>query len=93
MSDGFDAVNGLFSMLRDAIAAPPKTPPTGHPGLLKIIPDGWASVTYFIRDYTDDTEQYTGPVLSESERYIGIEVWGDPMWFPKNKCVIRRAEQ
>jgi hypothetical protein len=67
---------------------------TGFPGHLTYpLAYGWVAVTYFIFRDSDLTEEWTGPVLEETDERICIEVWGEPMTFSKDRITIRRADQ
>lgn len=55
------------------------------------LPEGWVSVTHWYMSYTDRTDEYHGPVISETDTHITINVSGEPRTFETRYCRIDRA--
>ena len=69
------------------------TPQTGSWSLMRHLPDGWVNVIHFTHPHMDKTQEYSGPVVRETDGVIVIEVHGDPVLFSKNKhLIVYRSE-
>lgn len=53
------------------------------------IPPGWAEVVGWFGD-DDAPEAYTGPVVSESDTHIVLEIGWEPLVFLKKAWTVRR---
>lgn len=65
---------------------------TGYHGTaIGDIPEGWVSVTDFPTPGSAHSNTWTGPILEETDTAIRIEVWLEPLTFPKHGTIIRRT--
>jgi hypothetical protein len=55
------------------------------------LPEGWASITHWYAPYTDRTEEFYGPIITETDTHITLNVSGEPHTFETRHCRIERA--
>ena len=82
-------IDNTFTLLGQALAAPPRTGNCTATAA-KDLQEGWVSLAHFHKLGSDDTTDYTGPVIAETAKTITIEVHGDKLSFLKESCDITR---
>lgn len=77
------------------LTTPPLTQLHGRPGILTAeqLPQGWVCIAHQKYRYTDLGDDWNGPVISETDTHITIDVWAELMTFCKDDTFeITRAK-
>ena len=91
------ATGGPNQLMRDelvqrhiAAAKERRMTDTGYAGSTLNIPDGWATVMYFPYQGSDQSADYTGPVVEDTPDWIVLDIYGEHMTFPKSRVLVTR---